>query len=140
MIPFRPGSRVGYVVLANGCWQWRGAVAPNGYGKVGIPNTRRVGQAHRVYWERLHGPVPVGLELDHLCRHRDCVNPKHLEPVTRRENAWRGAKSKLDWGRVTEIRRRYRKGGITHRELAAEFGVTYGHIGAILHNTRWSLP
>lgn len=46
--------------------------------------------AHRAVYEHLRGPIPVGLELDHLCRNTRCVNPAHLEPVTHRENALRG--------------------------------------------------
>jgi hypothetical protein len=53
---------------------------PDGYGKYSGR------QAHRVVYETLAGPVPDGLELDHLCRQKACVNPQHLEPVTHREN------------------------------------------------------
>lgn len=69
----------------SGCWIWKHAInRPNGYGIVwdGI-KTRK---AHRVLYEMFVGPIPPGKELDHLCRVRHCVNPKHLEPVTRREN------------------------------------------------------
>lgn len=48
------------------------------------------GYAHRVYYEARFGPIPAGLQLDHLCRNRGCVNPDHLEPVTCRENLMRG--------------------------------------------------
>lgn len=67
-------------VTDNGCWQWTGPVDQNGYGKFG----RNV--AHRRAYEELVGPVPEGLELDHLCHNRGCINPAHLEPVTRAEN------------------------------------------------------
>lgn len=46
--------------------------------------------AHRAMFELVNGPVPDGLDLDHLCRNTLCVNPDHLEPVTRRENVLRG--------------------------------------------------
>jgi hypothetical protein len=42
--------------------------------------------AHRVYWERANGPVPDGLEIDHLCYTPACVNPAHMETVTHGEN------------------------------------------------------
>ena len=46
--------------------------------------------AHRMIYELLVGPIPDGLEIDHLCRNRGCVNPGHMEPVTHRENLMRG--------------------------------------------------
>jgi hypothetical protein len=70
---------------ATGCWIWQRAVSSTGYGIL-------AGQlAHRAVYERHRGPVPAGLELDHRCRNRACVNPDHLEPVTHRENQRRGA-------------------------------------------------
>jgi hypothetical protein len=72
------------------CWLWKGHVGPNGYGYAGKGKL-----AHRVVYEALVGPIPDGLDLDHLCRVRACVNPAHLEPVTRAENLWRGALARL---------------------------------------------
>ncbi|MEV0438955.1 HNH endonuclease signature motif containing protein [Streptomyces spectabilis] len=72
-----------------GCWEWTGHVKPNGYGQVRI--NRRPLHAHRVAYEAVHGPIPEGLVLDHLCRRRNCVNPDHLEPVTTRTNVLRGS-------------------------------------------------
>jgi hypothetical protein len=78
----------GYDVAPNGCWVWRKATDPNGYGRFWFDG-RMLG-AHRVSYQLLVGPVPEGLDLDHLCRNRRCVNPSHLEPVTRRTNLVRG--------------------------------------------------
>lgn len=75
-------------VDSNGCWIWQHAIGDDGYGRIW--NGRIMARAHRVYYERLVGPVPLGLELDHLCRVRSCVNPNHLEPVTHGENVRRG--------------------------------------------------
>lgn len=66
------------------CWLWTGYVAAGGYGEFHLAGRTR--KAHRVAYELLVGPVPEGLDLDHLCRVRRCVNPEHLEPVTRQEN------------------------------------------------------
>lgn len=73
-----------------GCWEWQGKTNRNGYswGQKGPGQPFRV--MHRVLWEDAHnGPVPEGLQLDHLCRNRLCCNPEHLEPVTNAENTTR---------------------------------------------------
>lgn len=72
------------------CWLWIGAIQSNGYGNFWASPDKRWSRAHRVSWELENGKVPEGLDLDHLCRVRHCVNPAHLEPVTRRENLLRG--------------------------------------------------
>jgi hypothetical protein len=71
-----------------GCWLWVGARLPNGYGSVRISG--RTVYAHRASYEHWRGAIPDGLQIDHLCRVRNCVNPSHLEAVTQRENMMRG--------------------------------------------------
>jgi hypothetical protein len=70
------------------CWVYE-QVDRLGYGRVKAGGKNLL--AHRVVYEALVGPVPDGLELDHLCAVRNCVNPGHLEPVTRAENNRRAA-------------------------------------------------
>lgn len=72
------------------CWLWTAAQDTHGYGVIGILGTA-VDKAHRVAYRLLVGPIPDGLELDHLCRVRHCVRPTHLEPVTHAENMRRAA-------------------------------------------------
>lgn len=70
----------------NGCWVWTGAHNDWGYGRLKIPGTRRITGAHRVIYEAMLGPIPEDMEIDHKCRVTMCVNPGHMEPVTRKEN------------------------------------------------------
>ena len=78
-----------------GCWLWLGADTAEGYGKMGIglrgDGTRRVVYAHRLAYELDIGPIPEGMTIDHLCRVRCCVNPRHLEAVTIQVNTARRA-------------------------------------------------
>ena len=75
------------------CWIWIGAVKPNGYGDFHFRNGHV--SAHQAAYALHVGSVPDGLELDHLCRVRCCVNPRHLEPVTRQTNLLRGVRKTL---------------------------------------------
>lgn len=73
------------------CWPWLGSLNMHGYGRIGRGSkSEGIEMAHRATYELTHGPIPDGLEIDHLCRNRACVNPSHLEPVTRRVNLLRG--------------------------------------------------
>lgn len=73
-----------------GCWEWIGSLS-NGYGAFHVPGTKsEVIRAHEFSYRFFVGPIPEGLELDHLCHNPKCVNPKHLEPVTHQENMVRG--------------------------------------------------
>jgi hypothetical protein len=80
----------------NGCWRWQMKVGKNGYGFIGVVGEtgQKMLLAHRVAYEQLVGPIPAGLQIDHLCRVRDCVNPAHLEPVTGAENLRRAHQAK----------------------------------------------
>lgn len=75
-------------IASSGCWLWTASCNSDGYGHFKVNGTM-VG-SHRWYYEQTVGAVPQGLQLDHLCRVRRCVNPDHLEPVTPRENVLRG--------------------------------------------------
>lgn len=69
------------------CWIWTGNKIRGGYGVFPSMGVRYM--AHRWAWEAEHGPIAVGLEIDHLCVNPSCVRVKHLEPVTALENWWR---------------------------------------------------
>jgi hypothetical protein len=72
----------------NGCWLWTGSLNNKGYAQLGVAG--RVRSAHRVAYELFKGAIPDGLQIDHLCRVRQCVNPDHLEAVTQSVNIRRG--------------------------------------------------
>lgn len=98
------GIRSRVIVDDNGCWLYQGCRNDHGYARVRGPQFRREDgspvqknyRGHRVMYEALVGPVPEGLVIDHLCRVRHCVNPEHLEPVTRKENLRRGRNHNRD--------------------------------------------
>lgn len=80
-------AKVGLPDPETGCMEWL-ASKTWGYGQFGMGKVPR--RAHRISYTALVGPIPEGLDLDHLCRNRACVNPEHLEPVTRQVNLLRG--------------------------------------------------
>jgi len=82
-----PEERFWAKVDASGdCWEWTASKHKDGYGLFRPHSNETMTRAHQFAWTTLVGPVPEGLELDHLCRNPACVNPDHLEPVTHREN------------------------------------------------------
>lgn len=76
-------------VPESGCWLWLGSIDRCGYGKM-CNRRDRESLAHRNSYRAFVGPIPQGLEIDHLCKVRCCVNPLHLQAVTHRENVVRG--------------------------------------------------
>ncbi len=110
------------------CFVWNGYVDTQGYGRF-----RNHNAAHRVAYERVFGPIPEGLQIDHLCDNRACVRPEHLEAVTLVENLRRGRGIKLTQDQVAEIR----ASSAPRRELAARYGVSRNHIWQIRDGQHW---
>lgn len=122
----------GYTVEeGTGCWIWLGAKGKNGYGRIEIDG-KSTG-AHRWYWERIHGPMPEGMEPHHKCENPACVNPAHIEPVTHGENLRAGIQAKLDWQKVREIR----ASSETPKVLADRYGVSVTLIYEVKRNACW---
>jgi hypothetical protein len=114
------------------CWIWLGGRNRKGYG---VTADRRGGcaLAHRVYYEEAKGPIPEGLQIDHLCCLPACVNPDHLEAVTPAQNVRRGRKTKLTPEQVDEIR----GSAETQTVLARRYGITQPHVSRIKQGQTW---
>ena len=119
--------------LESFCWLWTGFISSHGYG--GAVNKKLCDErsAHRAAYVLVRGPIPKHLELDHLCRNRACINPWHLEAVTRTINARRGAKTKLTLEQVEEIRELK----LSRRKIARLYGVHDSTIDAIRRGRSW---
>jgi len=111
------------VNVETGCWEWQGRPTDDGYGRTRIDGVNTY--AHRHYYAVHRGTIPKGLELDHLCRNRMCVNPDHLEAVTPAVNNHRGESTKLTDDDVREIRHLYRS--LPLRVIAERFGISTSH-------------
>ena len=83
----------------NDCWDWTGSLSSGGYGE--LTWNGKLTRAHVVSYLLHKGDVPEGLEIDHLCENRACVNPAHLEAVTHQINVARGSVKK----RLTHCKR-----------------------------------
>jgi hypothetical protein len=118
------------------CWEWLGATDKDGYGKTSIMHNSVV--AHRAIYEALVGPIPKGKELDHLCKNPSCVNPSHLEIVTRKENAWRNSLCKITFEDAEVIRRRY-KAGERQTSIAKDYNMRQDNISRIINNKHWNI-
>ena len=73
--------------LFHSCWEWTGSLQSAGYGHIWVGGDKHSSLAHRVSYELHVGPIPDGLEIDHLCGNKKCVNPEHLEAMSRAEHA-----------------------------------------------------
>lgn len=94
------------------CWEWRAGVQTDGYGCFTFKPLRiKNVLAHRWAYVTLVGLIPRRHELDHLCRNRRCVNPKHLQPVTKRENILRGVGTGARFARRTHCDRGHELAG-----------------------------
>lgn len=76
------------------CWEFNGSLTHEGYGHFYMKSASSV-LVHRIAYELLVGEIPAGMQLDHLCRTRNCVNPDHLEPLAPGEHSLRSARWRM---------------------------------------------
>jgi hypothetical protein len=79
--------RRGVVLSENGCWLWQRTLKDAGYGYIKYEGKGWF--VHRLAWTLVNGPIPDGLEVDHICYVRNCLNPEHLQLATHQENSAR---------------------------------------------------
>lgn len=128
----------------SGCWEWQGHRRTDGYGQLGRGG-RDEGliEAHRASWELTHGPIPEGLSVCHRCDNPPCCNPDHLFLGSPADNVAdavakgrvaRGERlpqTKLSDDDVFRVRLLGRQ-GVRQAEIARRFGVSQGHVSALI--------
>jgi hypothetical protein len=132
-----------------GCWLWTASLSEDGYGYFGVHEVDgwRMRKAHRIAYQLAYGPIPEGVRVLHTCDDPRCVNPEHLFLGTQTDNMrdmaakGRGVyRARLTAEQVRTIRARYAAGGVTQRELGAEYGLTPMGIGHIIRHQTWRNP
>jgi hypothetical protein len=138
----------------SGCWLWTGPRFTNGYGVVCIGGTKRTG-AHRYAWSTVHGQIPAGMVVCHVCDTRLCVRPEHLFVGTHLDNirdmikkgrqSWVGlapkgtdcSLSKVTEEEVREIRE-LRAAGTLLKDIAPRYGITLSAVSKIARRSTWA--
>lgn len=77
------------IIIDSDCWRWTAFKSYDGYGRASVNGKQ--GNVHRFSYEVFKGEIPKDLEIDHLCKNRDCLNPDHLEAISHQENVKRGS-------------------------------------------------
>lgn len=123
-----------------GCWEWVGGKTLGGYGRISIEGVTRT--AHRVLFEQMSGPISGLMEVDHLCVNRGCVNPAHLESVSREENIQRSTTNNTTGKTLPTITietvRAIEKSHKTCAVLAREHGISSSSVERIRADQHWS--
>lgn len=125
-----------YSVSEAGCWEWKFGTC-RGYGRM---NAKKWGHrlAHRWMYELKMGKMGEGLELDHLCKNKICINPDHLQPVSHQENIRRGRQRKFSEAQVW-IMKKLAKRVFSNGRLAKIFDTSKVTIGRITSGKYYKL-
>lgn len=117
---------------ATGCWVWNGPLTVHGY-----PYSYQ----HRRFWEAVNGPRPDGHHIHHLCRNRACVNPDHLESLPERQHLkihYLDEKAGLTFDDVRAIRELGTRMGVSARQVAAQYGVSWFTVYRYWRGESWA--
>ena len=129
------------------CWIWTGCCDVNGYGHLTLNG--KTWRAHRLAYLLANGFIPEGMQINHRCNNRKCVNPRHLKTGTHQDNsndmtrAGRQAtgethgRTELTDAQVSEIRNLYATGDYSQREIGERFGVASNTISFIIAGKTW---
>jgi hypothetical protein len=114
------------------CIDWHKSCSNTGYGND-FKDGRYI-YAHRRAWEEVHGPIPTGMQIHHICGRRKCVNVEHMKIVSRRDHSGLAGHGKL----TMEIARQIRAASGSQRQIAEEYGISRTHVGLIRQGLRWA--
>ena len=120
------------------CWNWTGARSKSGHGVVRLGT--QVFLAHRAFYVFFVGPILPNLIVHHECRNASCVNPRHLQVMTRTQHnrIHAGENGKLTPQKVEEIRTLWHNGTLNQTQLGARYGVDHSTISLVVRNKTWA--
>lgn len=118
----------------SGCWVWQRYTDARGYARISVKRKKVL--AHRAYYERVNGPIPAGMELDHTCNNPSCVNPAHLVPRTPEDHKRRHDFDYLSPDAIREIKSLFP--ACSQAEIARQFKIDPSTVSRIVRGENWA--